>query len=182
MGNPYPVEITDIEGEVRLTGTADFTDPANQPSGPGGLFMPPHAGSPQGAVIPTGIGYLIIDTTTGALWQAVGATNTDWVNIGGNIVGGASSGVQLTAQQTLWRIVDSTTTRGLSVDDSTDGGTLHSVTKTAVNTLDDGTALGSAKFLSGAGFWNHAAPGAQPATPVLLADVIAVLQAYGLCS
>lgn len=33
MGNPYPVEITDEQGESRLTGFADFTDPSNQPGG-----------------------------------------------------------------------------------------------------------------------------------------------------
>jgi hypothetical protein len=39
---------------------------------------------------------------------------------------------------------------------------------------------GTALFAGGIGVWGHAAPGAQPAAPVLLADVIAVLQAYGL--
>lgn len=33
MGNPYPVEITDEQGEARLTGLADFTDSGNQPGG-----------------------------------------------------------------------------------------------------------------------------------------------------
>ena len=39
---------------------------------------------------------------------------------------------------------------------------------------------GTALFAGGIGVWGHAAPGAQPATPVVLADVIAVLQVYGL--
>jgi hypothetical protein len=32
----------------------------------------------------------------------------------------------------------------------------------------------------GAGFWNHAAPGSQPAAPVTLADVIAIIRGCGL--
>ena len=38
----------------------------------------------------------------------------------------------------------------------------------------------NAHLSNGIGVWGHAIPGAQPATPVTLADVIAVLQAYGL--
>jgi hypothetical protein len=41
---------------------------------------------------------------------------------------------------------------------------------------------GTALFAGGIGVWGHAAPGAQPGTPVTLGDVIAVLQAYGLAS
>lgn len=33
MANPYPVSITDSEGESRLSGLANFTDPSNQPGG-----------------------------------------------------------------------------------------------------------------------------------------------------
>jgi hypothetical protein len=32
------------------------------------------------------------------------------------------------------------------------------------------------------GIWGHAAPASQPATAVTLADVIAILQTYGLCA
>jgi hypothetical protein len=35
-------------------------------------------------------------------------------------------------------------------------------------------------FDAGAAFWGHAVPVAQPATPVTLADVIALLRSYGL--
>jgi hypothetical protein len=41
---------------------------------------------------------------------------------------------------------------------------------------------GTALFAGGIGVWGHAAPGAQPAAPVTLGDVIAVLQSYGLVS
>jgi hypothetical protein len=33
MGNPFPVNINDGDGVTRLSGEADFTDPANQPGG-----------------------------------------------------------------------------------------------------------------------------------------------------
>jgi hypothetical protein len=33
MGNPYPVQIETADGQVRLAGQADFTDPGNQPGG-----------------------------------------------------------------------------------------------------------------------------------------------------
>ena len=39
---------------------------------------------------------------------------------------------------------------------------------------------GTALFAGGIGVWGHAAPGAQPVTPVTLGDVIAALQAYGI--
>lgn len=41
---------------------------------------------------------------------------------------------------------------------------------------------GTALFAGGIGVWGHAAPGAQPAAPVTLGDVILLLQGYGLCS
>lgn len=41
---------------------------------------------------------------------------------------------------------------------------------------------GTALFAGGIGVWGHAAPGAQPAAPVLLSDVITILQQYGLCA
>jgi hypothetical protein len=44
------------------------------------------------------------------------------------------------------------------------------------NLLMGGNVLAGA----GLGVWGHAAPGAQPATPVTLADVIALIRAYGL--
>lgn len=181
MANPYPARFVDDSGVERLVGEIDFSDPANEPSGPGGLFMPPHAGSPVGAVVPTAVGYLIVDSTAGALWQAVGLTNADWVNIGGKIVG-LTNGIELKAGG-VWAVYDRAVDDfGLQVTSAADAGTPHPVARTTFNVLDDGTALGSAKLQSGAGFWNHAAPGAQPATPVVLADVIAVLQAYGLCA
>lgn len=42
------------------------------------------------------------------------------------------------------------------------------------------TVTGAKTFAGGVGFFGHAVPAEQPEAPVLLADVIAVLQAYGL--
>jgi hypothetical protein len=55
----------------------------NGAAGNGGS-IPSGAGSPLGSVVPAGIGELYIDATNGALWVAVGATNADWVCIGGS--------------------------------------------------------------------------------------------------
>jgi hypothetical protein len=41
---------------------------------------------------------------------------------------------------------------------------------------------GTALFSGGIGVWGHAAPGAQPATPVTLGDVIVLLQSYGFAA
>ena len=41
---------------------------------------------------------------------------------------------------------------------------------------------GNALVGGGIGVWGHASPGGQPATPVTLADVIAVIRAYGLAA
>lgn len=57
-----------------------------------------------------------------------------------------------------------------------------------VYTYGASSAAADTQFLSkirtpvGLGVWGHAAPAAQPAAPVTLADVIAVLQAYGLAA
>jgi hypothetical protein len=186
---------SDESGEVRLDGTigapgataanvltADGTGGTSwsPAGGASALFMPPHAGSPDGVVVPTAIGYLIIDSTNGALWQAIGATNADWVQVGGYTSG--DFGVATTANRPIWQVTDSSGPAGIKVKDSTALGTAGPITSTHNNVLDDGTALGSAKLLSGFGAWGHAAPATQPITPVLLADVIAVLQAYGLCA
>lgn len=41
-------------------------------------------------------------------------------------------------------------------------------------------ATGAVKLANGIGVWGHAAPGAQPAAPVTLADVIAIIRGCGL--
>jgi|SRR5579862_4476293 len=41
---------------------------------------------------------------------------------------------------------------------------------------------GNVLVAGGIGVWGHASPGAQPATPVTTADIIALLQSYGFCS
>lgn len=33
MASPYPANVSDESGEVRISGEIDFTDPANQPAG-----------------------------------------------------------------------------------------------------------------------------------------------------
>lgn len=43
-------------------------------------------GPPLGAVVPASIGGTYVDTTNGGLWIAVGATDADWVSVGGNNV------------------------------------------------------------------------------------------------
>jgi hypothetical protein len=199
---------TDESGEVRLEGTigAPGATAANvltaggaggtswsPPSGAGGLFMASHAGTPVLAVIPTGVGYLIVDSTNGALYQATGLTNADWVQIGG-LVATASTGVKLTAGQPSWAIQDSAAAGGLHVDDSTDNGTPNMLVGTPSNTLDDGTALGSMLLLSGFGAWTHGAPATQPAVTgalstvldapakAVLTSIIAALVAYGLAT
>lgn len=57
------------------------------------------------------------------------------------------------------------------------GGAIYLVEASSALNLHGGPLLIAGK---GLGVWGHAAPASQPATPVTLADVIAVLQAYGL--
>jgi hypothetical protein len=152
------------------------------PGGGSQPIMPPGSGSPVGVVTPTGIGYLYVDNTTPALWQAIGPTNADWVNIGGTTRGGAVDGFVLSQTRTYEiydQVNDQAAFRVLAA--AIDGGP-HSEVYAGPNTMADGTALQSMLLVSGFGAWSHPAPATQPATPVLLPDVIAVLQAYGLCS
>lgn len=51
---------------------------------------------------------------------------------------------------------------------------------TTVHLASAETVTGAKTFSGGVGVFGHAVPVAQPAVPVTLADVIAVLQAYGL--
>lgn len=41
------------------------------------------SGSPVGSVTPTAVGYRYTDTASGGVWLAIGATNADWINLGG---------------------------------------------------------------------------------------------------
>lgn len=52
------------------------------------LFMEAISGSPVGVVTPTGPGYMIQDSTNGAVFIAVATTSADWVQIGGRPPGG----------------------------------------------------------------------------------------------
>jgi hypothetical protein len=83
VGNPYPFELADASsGVVKIAGKATFTDPANQPGG-GSQPVQSGAGSPVGTVAPTAKGYVYIDTANGAVFVAIGATNADWLKLGG---------------------------------------------------------------------------------------------------
>ena len=181
MANPYPARIIDESGVERIVGEVDFSDPGNQPGGTG----PVQSGvaSPVGAVVPLVKGALYVETGTPTLWQASDATNAGWVVVGGFINGGGGVTVKGVSVEGQFSVFDAdAAAMALFVQGKLAAGTVNPRVLTGKNTLDDGTALASAQFLSGLGVWNHAAPGAQPATPVLLADVIAVLQAYGLCA
>jgi hypothetical protein len=57
------------------------------------LFETPGVVSPLGFLTPTGVGYLYQDIASGALWQAIGVTNGDWIIVGG---AGPSNGVGIT--------------------------------------------------------------------------------------
>lgn len=68
----------DDSGETRLAG---FLVP--EPGGSVPFPTQAGSGSPVGAVVPTGIGALYVDTDGGGIYIAVGATNADWVQLGG---------------------------------------------------------------------------------------------------
>lgn len=87
MANPYPAEITDQNGLERISGTVTFTDTGNQPGGPWGEASTAQfsgSGDPTGVVTPSGEGDLYVDTSTPALYQATGATSSDWAIVGGS--------------------------------------------------------------------------------------------------
>ncbi len=123
------------------------------------------AGSPLGSVTPTSIGYLYIDTTNGGAWIAEGATNTDWISVGGatnpadlGISSSVASGVSVRA-----------TAVGTSVSLSGSQG------NPTVQIGDDGA------FSDTLGFFG-ASPVPQPVLTALStpADIVAALQSLGL--
>jgi len=91
-GSSYPATFTDESGEVRLDGELNFTDDGNQPAA--GKTQS-GAGTPLAIVTPADIGALYTDTTNGGLYIAFGATNADWLIVGGvadgNPIGSASA-------------------------------------------------------------------------------------------
>lgn len=81
-------------GDTPLTGAVTVSEGANitltqtgndiQIAAAGGSSLDQQgAGSPVGAVTPTGIGYRYTDTTSGALYEAIGVTSADWIGVGG---------------------------------------------------------------------------------------------------
>ena len=100
MGNPYPVNITDSEGEARLSGLAVFTDPGNQPGGgsqPGALiahripfaFNTAGLAAGVGLYVPT-VGDLLLD-----VWLEITTAWDGTTPLGdvGCLAGGATAGL-----------------------------------------------------------------------------------------
>lgn len=181
------------------TRAADGTE--TQVGSGGSLPIQSGMGSPVGSVTPTAIGYLYLDLAVGATYQAVGATNGDWVLIGGRsagfatgdepgigeissgrpgIVGPGGSGAFITdtlaqagsGNGLFWSTTGVDGAQSLQVSTGAGGAFF--------GTIQD--ANGRMAMPAGAGFFGHAAPAAQPATPVTLADVIAILRGCGLAA
>ena len=186
MANPYPAEFLDDTGEVRLSGSVDFTDSGNQPGS--GLTGD---GSPSGVVAATAIGETYTDTTNGALYLAEAADNSHWVLIGGS---GQDSTAGVTSNPTAAALQEP---GGASVEvsaglafvgsGSTTGKTaiLAGMHGAVVTVSDDGAGNGAL------GFFNTGWVGKQTVTGSLstvvdasakavLTSVIAALAAYGL--
>ena len=99
------LEVTDGSTAVNPATELDFTSGAVVTDGGGGVAqiaisaaLPPWfqsgSGSPVGSVVPYAVGALYQDTANGALYEAIGATNADWVSVGGagdESVGGVST-------------------------------------------------------------------------------------------
>lgn len=83
MATDFPVEISDDTGTVRLSGTANFPDPDNQPAAQSEILDQSGAGSPAGVVTPDAIGHRYTDLTAGAVYVAIGLTHDDWIQLGG---------------------------------------------------------------------------------------------------
>lgn len=60
-----------------------FVTKAEESGSSSGGSLPSGAGSPVGAVTPSGVGALYVDTTNGTLYIAAGVTSADWVLVGG---------------------------------------------------------------------------------------------------
>lgn len=145
MPNPFPVKVTDASGQTRIEGEMDFTDVGNQPGGGNALSETPGAGSPLGSVTPTGIGYLYFDTTNGAVWQAIGATDTDWTQVGGKNSDG-SEGLDISQNSGFFLYDNAAGANGLGVSCAASAGTTRPLLSSSFNTLDDGNT-GAATFV-----------------------------------
>jgi hypothetical protein len=91
-GDPNTHVAADAEGDVCIdtstpalwiAGAADNSHWVQIGTGGGSGQIQTGSGSPVGTVAPTAQGYLYQDTTNGALYAAVGATDADWVAVGG---------------------------------------------------------------------------------------------------
>jgi len=80
VANPYPAEFLDDQGEARLTGSVDFTDPSNQPGGAPGVTWQSGTGDPNTASVPGTLGSLYSDTEDGGIFVY---TAGGWVIVGG---------------------------------------------------------------------------------------------------
>ena len=126
-------------------------------------------GSPVGVVTPSGPGVLYLDTTNGGLYISVGVTSADWQQVGG-LLGGFSHIVGIYT--------------GVNGTVQADNGPNASSQATATLVDTDGNSEFPGSLRSNAGFaaFGVQPPASIPATPVLLSDVIAILQGAGLCS
>ena len=184
-------DFVDDAGVTRLQGQLSPAPAAGGQSG---------AGSPLGVVVPASIGGQYTDTTNGELWLATGATNVDWISVGGvtGLAPGTSPGIQMldaavSVNGEGWGVMDSTGVAGFTVEDSTAGPTTTPVVSTSKNTLDDGVT-GAATFAASIAVFGGAPPAVAPSvtgalTTVadapakdVLTSIIAALVAYGLAT
>lgn len=82
-GSGTITEITSVDNTVTITDPSGPTTDLSVAGGGTGLPFQTFTGSPIGVVVPTAARYIGISTDTDALYYAVGATDTDWVQIAG---------------------------------------------------------------------------------------------------
>jgi hypothetical protein len=101
MPNPYAANVEDKEGIVRLSGRLDFTDPANQPGGGGGLPVGWTQDGTTDAVtvqlVNPAVPPLQFKPLTGATADAT--DQTEWYDEDGNLLGyvDATGSINMTA-------------------------------------------------------------------------------------
>jgi hypothetical protein len=186
---------TDEAGVERLQATIDPAPGGGLPS-----WFQSGAGTPVGVVVPAQQGALYQDTTNGALFVATGPLAANWVLIGGyaQAGGGATYGITDAAGLVF---ISGTNNAGagtvvLTDIDAANGsgngvywtlpvaGDQHQTLVIALGNFDKVFTFGADGSLEcpeGVGQFGATPPAAKPATPILLADVIALLQSYGMC-
>jgi hypothetical protein len=192
MPTKYPVVLEDDSGVTRIEGELEFTGPSQ-----GGSGIQVGAGSPLGVVVPTALGSLYVDQTNGALYVAITALNTGWVVIGGvaatvegTQVDGPGPAGSLNLLAPAGGVVNVTDVLGLAgtgnsfswVANGTDGQQRAALIIGSTGQFVHNWGV-EGEYVSpgGIGFFGTDPPNAKPATPILLADVIALLQSYGMC-